>query len=238
MKKILLLLLIPIGLFAQNPNPTEDELLNVELAPTRLNPENLKDKYSKYDFSSLIMPKTKFLGYIGSKYRRIHVEYKSVKKNPNKSDEYITEGYTIVGSNKCDFKGNIKIEKIKELKSLKYGVDDIYKDSLMQAQGILIARYYLEENRNQNHVGVFKGIYTLYWYVDRFGKLRYDDIENFSDSYMNNQYTGTWTEYGKATSKICNWGEYRIPNSRALDGGAGEFHPKAEYIEFGWEDYK
>jgi len=238
MKRILLLLIIPIGLFAQSPNPPEEKLLNIEFASTRLKPENLKDKYVNYDFSSLIFPKTKFLGYIGSQYRRIHIEYQSVKKNPIKSDEYKIEGYTIVGANKCDFKGYIRIEKIKELISFKYGVDDIYKDSLMQAQGVLLGRYYFEENENQNYVGVFKGIYKLYWYVDKSGSLRFDNIENYSDSYLNNQYTGTWTEYGKSKSKICNWGEYRIPNSRELDGGAGEFYPKSKYIEFGWQDYK
>jgi len=238
MKKILLLLLfIPIGLFAQNPNTSEEELLNIEYAPTKLKPENFKEKYLHYDFSNLILPKTDFLGYIGSKYRRIKIKYKTVKKNSVEKDKYDIIGYSIVGSNKCDFKGYIRIEKIKELNTLKYGADDMYKDSSMKAQGILIGRYLFEENKSQNHVGVFKGIYLLYWYIDRKGKLRFDDIENYSDSYSNNEYTGTWTEYGKSESKICNWGEYRIPNSKDLDIGAGEFSPDPKYKEYGWEDY-
>ncbi len=87
--------------------------------------------------------------------------------------------------------------------------------------------------------GLLAGKVTLYFFVDKDDKLQYDDIEkDYSDSYVNNQYEGTWSSHKSKSTKTANWGEYRIPNSRELDVGAAEFHPKKEFIKNGWDDYK
>ena len=117
------------------------------------------------------------------------------------------------------------------------GVDEMYKDEGFKAQGLVIGRYNLKENTEQNHVGTFVGLMTMWWYVDKNGVIKYDDLETFSDNYKNNQYIGTWTEYGKSNSKVCNWGEYRIPFSGDLDWGAGEFSVNPKYYEKGWEEF-
>ena len=112
----------------------------------------------------------------------------------------------------------------------------MYENDGIKAQGIAIGRYLFSENPKQSHVGTFEGIMTLWWYIDKDDNIKYYDLNNHSDRYKNNQYIGTWTEYGKSVSKICNWGEHRIPFSGDLDWGAGEFSVNPKFYEKGWEE--
>nr|WP_321453157.1 hypothetical protein [uncultured Carboxylicivirga sp.] len=234
MKQLLLIIaFIPITLIGQQSQKWVSLLENHDSDRYALKTENSKERYLDYDFSDLITPKSEFLGFIGDDYKRIQMYYSDVEKGPDK-DIYYIEGHSIVGSNKCDFLGTITIKQIREFKTLHLGVDAVYRDSALVAQGLLIAEYSFDEDPNQNYVGTFKGIMTLWWYIDRNGKLRIDNIENYSDSYKNNQYIGTWTGYGKSQGKICNWGEFRIPFSGDLDIGAGEFSVNPKYIDKGW----
>lgn len=79
---------------------------------------------------------------------------------------------------------------------------------------------------------------TLWWYLDKNDSIQYDNLENQSDRFKNNQYVGSWTEYGKLSGKVCNWGEYRIPFSGDLDIGAGEFSVNPKYYEVGWTEFR
>ena len=36
---------------------------------------------------------------------------------------------------------------------------------------------------------------------------------------------------------MCNWGDYRIPDSEGLDIGAGEFSPNPAFFDKGWKTY-
>ena len=58
-----------------------------------------------------------------------------------------------------------------------YGIDDNFKNSGIKAQGLLIGDYEFREDSTQNHSGVFNGLITLYWYVDKFDDLLFDDLE-------------------------------------------------------------
>jgi hypothetical protein len=115
-----------------------------------------------------------------------------------------------------------------------YGIDDEYKNKGILKQGVAIGTFRFEEDPSQKHVGVFKGVMTLNWYLDKFGTIHFDDLESSSDNYRNNQYVSTWTRYGTKKSKIANWGEFRIPFSGDLDIGAGEFSINPKYLGNGW----
>ncbi len=119
-----------------------------------------------------------------------------------------------------------------------FGVDDEYKNQKIKKQGVVIAAYDLLEDSLQRHSGFFNGILFTAWYINRFGKLMYDDIEIYSDRYRNNQFIGTWTDYKSRKMEKCNWGDYRIPNSGDLDIGAGEFSPDDKYLKYGWQTYR
>ena len=73
------------------------------------------------------------------------------------------------------------------------------------------------------------------WYLDKQGRIKYDDIElHYSDGFRNNQFVGTWIANADSQNKTCNWGDYRIPFSDKLDCGEGEFYPAKKYIKMGW----
>lgn len=238
-KKILTIGLILIGNFClgqnidqvnkwiyQLENPTSDKYV--------LKADNLIDKYKTYNFSTLMIPKSDFIGYIGDDYKRIYIYFTSIIKDTLTNDYKLT-GLSLVGNNKCEFEGIIKVKQIREFENMHFGVDEIYKNEGIKAQGLLIGEYHFKEDIKQQNSGEFIGVMTLYWYIDRFDILHYDDIEWYSDNYKNNQYIGIWRDYNNGSQKICNWGERRIPFSGDLDIGVGEFSPNPKYKDKGWK---
>ncbi len=241
MKHVFLpLILLSFSIQAQTQDQTEawmQQLKNPKYKIWTLKPDNLINCYINFDLSDPLTPIRQIVGFIGTDYRRIRIDFSSVTKDSEKHDVYHVTGYSIVSGNKCDFTGTITIEQIREFEDMHYGPDLIYKDSALIAQGVIIGKYLFKENPTQKHVGTFEGIMTSWWYGDQNGDIHYDDIEKHSDSYRNNQYAGTWIEYGKTTGKPCNWGECRIPFSGDLDIGAGAFSVNPDYKDRGWEDY-
>jgi hypothetical protein len=233
MRHCLLLLIAVIQLsFLAAQNQTQQYLERLE---PNLKPGNLKSAYLDYDFSSLIIPKRDFLGYIGSEYQRIKIFYTSVCKDSDNPENYFIEGISIVKNNKCDFSGTVKVKEVRERNSMEYGLDSKYKDAGFKAQGVMIAEYEFLEDKSQSHVGTFSGLMIIDWLVDKHGVIHLNDINWYSDNYRNNQHIGTWTPYGSDKSKTCNWGTWRIPFSGDLDIGTGEFYVNPKYEKNGWE---
>ena len=200
----------------------------------KLKPENYFEKYKFYDFSRLIKPETEFLGFIGDDYQRIFIKFHSVKKSHSEGT-YLVAGNTLVLNSKCDFSGTIAIKQIREFENFHFGADQIYRDSGIISQGIIIGNYHLKENKNQSHPGEFKGVMSLQWYINKNEDIIYDKIRLMSsDEYRNNQYVGTWIDYETKEEKTCNWGEYRIPFSGDLDYGSAQFAPRKKYYNKGW----
>jgi hypothetical protein len=205
-----------------------------KLSGIDLTPENLKKEYLKHNFSTLFIPGDQFIGFIGTDYERIKVVFTEVSKSDLDPGLYHITGVSVVKDNKCDFKGIIRISEVRELRRLQPDVNTGF-----QKEGLLIGDYEFREDSSQRHVGIFSGMLTLYWNMDKHDILHIDEFEkDVSDSYCNNLYAGTWKEYGKNESTVCNWGMYRIPFSGDLDVGAGEFSPNPNYFEKGWKDYK
>jgi hypothetical protein len=233
----IVLLLIATSAYSQKVNYSADwirQLENPKYEFDKLKPDNVIQKYKSYDFSSLILPKSEFLGFIGQDFRKIQIKFSSVKKDPV-SLTYMVRGNSLVLNNKCDFMGTITIKQIREFESFHFGVDEMFKDKGIKAQGLLIGDYSFKENKDQPHSGEFIGVMTILWYIDKNGTLCYDKINSYSDSYRNNQYVGIWKDYLIKNEKTCNWGEYRIPFSGDLDIGAGEFSPNEKYFDKGWK---
>lgn len=241
MKNILTLFLLLSINNIVNAGQIEDwlySLENPEWKDFELHKDNMKEKHLHHDFSQLLMPKHDFLGYIQPNYRRLKIIFTSVTKDNNAQDKYLITGYSVVNNNKCDFNGIINIKQIREykLKQFGLGVNDA-EYSNIAARGILIGSYEFKENTNQKYSGLFNGIITLYWYIDKGGNIQYDNLlYHYSDSYKNNQYIGVWSQYNKETSKQANWGEYRIPFSGDLDIGADGFWANPTYSKYGWDD--
>lgn len=193
-------------------------------------------KYIHYDFSTLFTPRSDFFGYIGKNYRRLQIVFTSITKSPVNNTKYLVKGISIASGNKCNFSGMLEIKQIHEFKNIHYDADDMPKNEEAQSQGLLLANYELDENPTQKYSGVFKGVMILYWYVDKDGILK-SDIYVSSGRFINNQYIGSWTEYGKKVGKVANWGEHRVPFPGDLDTGENVFHVNPKYKSHGWEDY-
>lgn len=236
---ILLILLITVNFYGQT-NEREINWINEVLNDAELSKTEYKTGILKYDFGSL-WTKTEnsaVYGFIGDDYQRLYIKIISVKKDTERLDTYFVSGKSMVKNNICDFNGTITITNARVYKKMRWGIDDEYKNKGIKKQGIIIAKYNFQEDKTQNHVGVFEGVLSANWYMDKDWEIQYDDIEFESDGYSNNQFVGTWKGYESKTVKNANWGDYRIPLSGDLDGGAGEFSPIDKYLKFGWQNYR
>jgi hypothetical protein len=238
-KILLILLVVVLGVFAQ----THDQ--SVKWQTAILNNDGLfkreyKASIAKYDFGSLWTrpDNSNVYGFIGDNYQRIRIKIISATRSKRSSDTYIIMGKSMVKGNICTFHGTIKITHARTYKKMHWGVDDKYKKTGIRMQGVLIAEYHFLEDDTQPHSGIFDGVLSTYWYVDKNGKINYDDLEKDSDSYGNNQFVGIWRGHRSEPVKICNWGDYRIPLSGDLDIGAGEFSPADRYLKYGWQSVR
>jgi len=168
------------------------------------------------------------LGYIGNDFQRFYIRLISVIKNPDKDLEYFVYGKTKVKSNVCTFQGLINLNECKTY---------INGDVPGVKQGFVKGVYQFYENPNEKNSGFFKGQITTHFYIDKNDTLKYDALMFVADGYKNNQFEGIWSSYDNYIVKNCNWGDFRIPDSRNFDIGAGEFSVNKKYIKNGWESY-
>jgi hypothetical protein len=196
-----------------------------------------KDSLEKYNFTPLWTQTDNSLvyGFIGSNYQRIRIKIISASKSKTNPDVYTISGKSMVKNNISRFTGTINIVTARIYKNMHWGIDEEYKDSGIRKEGVIIAKYRFAEDSSEKYSGIFYGILSTSWYINKNGQLKYDNIENYSDGYCNDQFVGTWKGYKTSTKKICNWGDFRIPFSGALDVGAGEFSPNNTYLKFGWQ---
>lgn len=238
MKQLTFLLLLLSGFVsAQSDKNFLKEFLN----ENELKSENLLAKYNQFDFSGIFTQTENYqvFGIIGKEHQRIKVKLVSVGKNSAKPNEYNVSGKSNVKGNICNFSGTITLKEIKETKTFHFGVDDEFKEKGIKSQGIMSAEYEFHENQNQKHTGIFKGKLYSKWYLTADNQIKYDDIESMSDGYMNNAFIGTWKGYSNGKKRICNWGDFRVPNANEdFDIGAGEFCPDKKYDGFGWTNFR
>lgn len=169
------------------------------------------------------------IGFIGDNYQRFYIHFISVIKNPIKSNEYLIYGKTNVKNNICEFQGKIEIKE---------AYTYVYQDISELMQGEIKGTYEFYENPSENGSGVFIGEFTTDFFINQNDEIKYNGLTIVADGFKNNQFEGTWTSYKSEKTKICNWGDYRIPNSGNLDIGAGEFSPDEKYNNMGWENYR
>jgi len=171
---------------------------------------------------------TEPLGFIGDNYQRFYIHYTSVIKDASNPYKYLIKGKTRVKDNICSFAGTITILKA-----------ELYKesDNPKYKEGRVICSVDFKEDSSQVDAGFIKGTLITNWCSDKQRNIIYDSINSEADGFDNNQCEATWTSYKTHKSKICNWGDFRIPKSKDLDKGAGEVSVNPKYIKNGWENY-
>ena len=195
---------------------------------------NISSMLSKPSFPYGVIP---YIGFIDIKIkRRLEINFLKIEKSTTNDSLYIAKGKTKVGKNVRLFEGDIKIKHVYFFAEHSKGLEDDMVGKI-KSQGIIIADYYFREDKKLSATGIFEGKVLLRWYINNKGVFLFDDIEEYSDDYRNNQFVGTWTSYKTGVKKVANWGICRIPCSGDLDIGAAEFSPAPEYRKYGWEDY-
>ena len=206
---------------------------------------NFYDQIKNYDLSTILMAdslltedredykekikRKEILGFIGNDYQRFYIHFISIIQNPTNSYEYLVYGKTKVKETICSFQGTITVRQA-----------CIYRSADIPAykEGFATCDVILYEDKKQNSSGFFQGKLTSNYIIDNKGQFRYDALVFESDRFSNNQFVGTWTSYKTNATKKCNWGDYRIPESRGFDVGSGDFGVKDMYVKNGWENYQ
>jgi len=124
-----------------------------------------------------------------------------------------------------------------------YLIDSLLADAIDSFNSKMSPAYFESFNKivpidsTQTSSGVIKGTLTSEFTIDKKGKLRYDALMFVADGYYNNQCKATWTSYKTSTSKKCNWGDFRMPDSKELDSGAGDVSINEKFIKNGWQTF-
>ena len=179
--------------------------------------------------------KNNFLGFIGANYKKLRITFTSIKKSEGNKDVYEVEGFsTVMNKNKRTFKGTFSL-----LSHYKFAEQTV--DVPLPKKGEIVGystfSYELAEDENLTATGVFKGKMIVMW-LKKVNAAPVYFLPFNRDSERNYQFFGTWTSYKTKKASIASWGEYRIPCSGDFDEGVGDFIPKPQYWQYGWEEFR
>ena len=179
--------------------------------------------------------KSNFLGFIGTNYKRLRITFTSIKKSEKNKDVYEVEGFsTVMNKNKRTFKGTFSL-----LSHYKFAEQTV--DVPLPKKGEIVGystfSYELAEDENLTATGVFKGKMIVMW-LKKVNAAPVYYIPFHDDGERNYQFFGTWTSYKTKKASIASWGIYRIPCSDDFDEGVGDFIPKPQYWQYGWEEFR
>ena len=179
--------------------------------------------------------KNNFLGFIGANYKKLRITFTSIKKSKGNKDVYEVEGFsTVMNKNKRTFKGTFSL-----LSHYKFAEQTV--DVPLPKKGEIVGystfSYELAEDENLTATGVFKGKMIVMW-LKKVNAAPVYFLPFNRDSERNYQFFGTWTSYKTKKASIASWGEYRIPCSGDFDEGVGDFSPKPQYWQYGWEEFR
>ena len=180
--------------------------------------------------------KDNFLGFIGVNRKRLRITFTSIKKSEENKDVYEVEGFsTVMNKNKRTFKGTFSLQS--HYKFTEPADDDPPLPKKGEVEGFSTFSYELAEDENLTATGVFKGKMIVMWFKKvNVAPVYY--IPFHDDGERNYQFFGTWTSYKTKKTSVASWGVYRIPCSDDFDEGVGDFIPKPQYWQYGWEEFR
>ncbi len=181
------------------------------------------------DNDTVIFNRPQPLGYIGENYQRFYIHITSIFRNKDNSREYLVSGKTKVKGNISSFMGNMVITESRTY------IDGEVPEII---QGYMKGTYQFFEDPDKTGTGILKGTFQTDFHLDSAGFIKYNTLRFGADNFNNNQFEGTWMSYKTHVTKKCNWGDFRIPDSRELDNGAAEFSPSKNYEKYGWSNYR
>jgi len=215
-----------------NGKITMDELRNTDLSRVIM-PDTILIE-SDYDFETkeYILNEKAFeprwfepIGFRGNDCQRFYIHYDSVYHKGN--GVYGVEGRTRYRDTIRFFSGTLTLDSLR-LKNKdyppKYG-----------KFGSLYGHYQYDEDEFSGG-GILSGKMRID-FAKVNGRYYYDAFMLIADGYDNNQYEGIWSSRNLSRMEKCNWGDFRIPDSRGLGSGEAEFIPQDSCLDRGWRIY-
>ncbi len=180
-------------------------------------------------------------GFIGLDYQRFYIHYLTIKKDTGNAYRYVVTGKTKVKDSVRKFYGTITVVKARVSKEVTVMIvprPDKKNSEVLFKQGVAYCDIKFTEDTTRPTSGTITGRLTTRFYLDSSQHMFYDNLNNISDSYCNNQFIGLWKKNKTDSIKRCSWGDYRIPACGDLDEGAGGFSPADKYLMNGWQNYR
>ncbi len=224
-----ILLLYSSSLFSGD---LSDSLRKQLLSEPNLSQVNELKKFSAIDFSN-IWTLNENNGFVSDSLNRFRIKFCSVRKQ-NKI-MYRVNGFVNYEGYTYSLTGNILLCEIR----LKKPVDEKdcdpnnYPYKKIKAEGTIIANFMFALLDSDS----LRGACGAYWFMDSVNVLHIDNRRSCADGYINNQFAGMWINLSSHQTNAVAWGDYRIPFSRDLDIGVGEFCPDKKYASRGWQSY-
>lgn len=170
------------------------------------------------------------LGYFGRSYNRFQIHYLSIRKAPSDRKTYHVVGMTKKKYKVYFFQGEMKIKKVMMS-------TDLFQESYQR--GYVEGTYMFREDKSEFGSGILEGKFRSYFFIDSDGAIRYDGLQQIEKpSFSNNTFEGVWTSYTNNKERICNWGDFRIPEAQGFDVGEDSFRPAVATSENGWLNYE
>lgn len=171
------------------------------------------------------------LGFRGDNFQRFYIHFDTVYKvSPT---VYRMEARSRCKDEICHIHGRILIDSVVTFDECDV-VDDVIKK--LTECGTVYAHYEMEASVGSMPVARLFGR-SSYGYLVHNDSVYYDAMMIVADEYNNNQYAGKWVDLVTNDTLTCNWGDFRIPESKELDGGCGLFIPGEDYYNLGWKPY-
>ena len=234
---LIIILLCEISCSSQKAHTTGkvtmDEIRKTDLSYLLFMPDTILIE-SDYDFEAkeYILNEKAFelrwfepIGFRGNDCQRFYIHYDTVYHKGN--GVYGIEGRTRYRDTIRFFTGTLTLDSLRlnnEEYLPKYG-----------EFGRLYGHYQYDEDEFSGG-GVLTGKMKID-FAKINGRFYYDAFMLIADGYDNNQYEGVWSSNNLSHIEKCNWGDFRIPDSRELGSGEAEFIPRDSCLDRGWQVY-
>ena len=181
-----------------------------------------KDEFMFIEKTSEFEP----IGYRGRDFQRFYIHYDSVRFMGN--GIYKVEGRTRYRDTIRLYSGTITLDSMRLNKGKHLPSTGKF--------GKLCGHYQFDEDEFSGG-GVLTGKMWI-GFAKINGRFYYDAFKlGLADGYSNRQYEGVWTSKGLTRMEKCNWGDFRIPDSRGLGSGEAEFISRDSCLDRGWRIY-
>jgi hypothetical protein len=189
-------------------------------------------EFNNYDFSNFLLnnevylknettQKPETLGFIGNNYQRFYIKFLWIEKDTKNPKQYLVKGKIMFNDYKANISGTIVL------------TSNLSNENC----SIIKGNYYFHEGPNYEIItAIYEGSLISKYNIPN-NKIEYC-INGFGNNdFLNNQFSGTRKDLINNKIEICNWGDYRIPNSSDLDIGTKQFSPNEKYFKNDWASY-